>query len=73
MKRFFAFALLAALGAFTLGCESQQGTTESKTQTTTTQRTDGKKTSETTTTTDTKTRPAPVTPDPSGQPAEPTK
>ena len=73
MKRFFAFALVAALGAVTIGCESQQGMTESKTQTTTTQRTDGKKTSETTTTTDTKTRPAPVTPDPGGQPVEPTK
>ena len=56
MKRFLAFVLIAALGVFTIGCESQKGTTENKTETTTTQTKDGKTTGETTTSTDTKTK-----------------
>ena len=50
MKRFLAFVLIAALGVFTIGCETKKGTTEKKTQTTTTQMKDGKTTDETTTT-----------------------
>lgn len=50
MKRFLALALVAALGVFTFGCEAKKGTTENKTQTTTTQTKDGKVTGETTTT-----------------------
>ena len=42
MKRFLAFVLIAALGIFTIGCESKKGTTEKKTETTTTQTKDGK-------------------------------
>jgi hypothetical protein len=73
MKSFLAFALVATLGVFMIGCENQQGTTENKTQTTTTLSKDGKKTSETTVTTDTKTRPVPVTPDSGGKPTETAK
>ena len=51
MKRFLAFVLIAALGVFTIGCENQKGTTENKTETTTTQTKDGKTTGETTNTT----------------------
>ena len=72
MKRFLPLVLIAALGVLAVGCENQQGTTENKTQTTTTQTKDGKKTSETTVTTDTKTRPAPVTPNSGGKPTEKT-
>lgn len=63
MNRFLALVLIAALGAFTIGCESKKGTTENKFQTTTTQTKDGKVTGATTTTTTdtTKTTP-PVTP-----------
>ena len=53
MKRFLAFALIAALGVVTIGCES--GTTKNKTETKTTQTKDGKTTGETTTSTETKT------------------
>ena len=56
MKRFPAFVLISALGVFTIGCDSQKGTTENKTVTTTTQTKDGKTTGETTTTNDTKTK-----------------
>ena len=59
MKSFLAFVVIAALGVFTIGCESQKGTTENKTETTTTQTKDGKMTGETTNTTDTKTTTAP--------------
>lgn len=55
MRRFLALALVVALGVFTIGCDSQQGTTGNKTQTTTTQTKDGKTTGETTTSTETKT------------------
>ena len=50
MKRFLAFVLIAALGVVTIGCDSQKGTTQNKTKTTTTQTKDGKTTGETTTT-----------------------
>ncbi len=63
MKRFLACVLIAALGVFTVGCETKKGTTENKTETTITQTKDGKTTSETTTTTDRKTTTPPVTPD----------
>ena len=49
MKCFLALVLIATLGVFTIGCETNKGTTENKTQTTTTQRKDGKTTDETTT------------------------
>ena len=52
MKRFLAFVLIAALGVFTIGCDSKKGTTQNKTETKTTQTKDGKITGETTTTTD---------------------
>ena len=55
MKRFLALVVIAALGVFTIGCDSQKGTSENKTVTTTTQTKDGKTTSETTTN-DTKTK-----------------
>jgi hypothetical protein len=51
MKSFLALILIAAIGVFTIGCEAKKGTTENKTQTTTTQTKDGKMTGETTTTT----------------------
>ena len=57
MKCFLAFVLISALGVFTIGCDSQKGTTENKTVTTTTQSKDGKTVTETTTTNDTKTKP----------------
>ena len=47
MNRFLALVLIAALGALTIGCESKKGTTQNKTQTTTTQTKDGKITGET--------------------------
>jgi hypothetical protein len=62
MKRFPAWVLIAALGVWTIGCESQKGTTENKTETKTTQTKDGKTTGETTTTVDTKTTTTPATP-----------
>jgi hypothetical protein len=55
MKRFLAFALIAALGVFTIGCE-KKSTTQDKIQTTTTQTKDGKVVGETTTTNETKTK-----------------
>jgi hypothetical protein len=58
MKRFLAFIVIAALGAFTIGCDSQKGTTESKTVTRTTQSKDGKTVTEKTTN-DTKTTTTP--------------
>ena len=54
MKSFLAFVLIVGLGILTIGCDSQKGTTENKTVTTTSQSKDGKTTSETTTS-DTKT------------------
>jgi hypothetical protein len=53
ITRFLPLKGVTALGVFTIGCESKTGTTENKTQTTTTQSKDGKITSETTTSTDT--------------------
>jgi hypothetical protein len=44
MKRFLAFVLISALGVFTIGCDSQKGTTQDKTETKTTQTKDGKTT-----------------------------
>ena len=55
MKCFLAFVVIAALGTFTIGCDSQKGTSENKTVTTTSQAKDGKTTSEMTTN-DTKTK-----------------
>ena len=55
MKRFLTFVAIAALGVFTIGCESQTGTNENKTETTTTQSKDGKMTGETTNSTETTT------------------
>ena len=62
MKRFLASVLIAVLGVLTIGCESQKGTTENKTETKTSQTKDGKTTGETTTTVDTKTTTTPATP-----------
>jgi ABC-type glycerol-3-phosphate transport system substrate-binding protein len=66
MKLLLASVLIAVLGTLTIGCESQKGTTENKTETKTSQTRDGKTTSETTTTVDTKTTTTPVTPDGGG-------
>lgn len=66
MKLFLASVLIAVLGILTIGCESQKGTTENKTETRTSQTRDGKTTSETTTTVDTKTTTTPATPDGGG-------
>jgi hypothetical protein len=66
MKRFLAFIVVAALGVLTIGCESQKGTTDNRTETKTTQTKDGKTTGETTTTVDTKTTTTPATPDSGG-------
>ena len=66
MKRLLASVLIAALGVLTIGCESQKGTTENKTETKTSQTKDGKTTGETTTTVDTKTTTTPATPDGGG-------
>ena len=63
MKRFLALVLIAGLGVWTIGCESQKGKTENKTETTTSQTKDGKTTGETTTTVDTKTAITPAVPD----------
>jgi len=62
MKLLLASVLIAVLGILTIGCESQKGTTENKTETKTSQTRDGKTTSETTTTVDTKTTTTPATP-----------
>jgi hypothetical protein len=72
MKSFLAFVVFAALGVFTIGCESQKGTTENKTETTTTQTKDGKTTGETTNTVDTKTTIPPATPEGGGTATEKT-
>jgi hypothetical protein len=55
MKSFPGFVLIAALGVFTIGCDSNKSTTQDKTETKTTQTKDGKIVGETTTTNDTKT------------------
>jgi hypothetical protein len=63
MRRLLALALVAAVGTFTIGCETKKGTSEYKTETTTTQTKDGKVTGETkTTTTDSATTAAPAKP-----------
>jgi hypothetical protein len=66
MKRFLALVLIAGLGVFAIGCESQKGTTENKTETKTLQTKDGKTTGETTTTVDRKTATTPAAPDGGG-------
>lgn len=66
MKCFLALVLIGVLGVFTIGCESQKGSTQNKTETKTTQTRDGKTTGETTTTFDTKTTTTPATPDSGG-------
>jgi hypothetical protein len=60
MKCFLTLVLIAALGVFTIGCGSQNDTTEKKTETKTTQTKDGKITGETKTSTDTKTTTPPA-------------
>jgi hypothetical protein len=73
MNRCLAFVLLATLGMFTIGCESKEGTTGYKSETTTTQTEDGKVTGETvTTTTDTTKTTPPVTPGAGGTTTEKT-
>jgi hypothetical protein len=72
MKRFPAFVLIAALGVFIIGCEGQKGTTENKTETTSSQTKDGKMTGERTTTVDTKTTTTPATTDGGGMSTEKT-
>ena len=72
MKWFLASVLIAALGVFTIGCESKTGTTEKKTETKTSQTKDGKTTGETTTTVDTKTTTNPATPAAGGTTTEKT-
>jgi hypothetical protein len=67
MKRVLAFVLVAALGVCTIGCENKKGTTENKTQTTTTHTQDGKTTRTTTTTTETTETTPPVAPDAGGK------
>lgn len=66
MKLFLPSALIAVLGTLAVGCESQKGTTENRTETKTSQTRDGKTTSETTTTVDTKTTTTPATADGGG-------
>ena len=63
MKSFLALFLIAAIGVFTIGCDTKKGTTENTTKTTVTETKDGKVTgkSETTTTDTLKTVP-PATP-----------
>ena len=56
MKRFLACVVIAALGVFTIGCDSNKSTTQNKTETKTTQTKDGKVVGETTTTNETKTK-----------------
>ncbi len=56
MTRFLAFVLIAALGIFSIGCESKKGTTQKKSETTTTQTKDGRITGETTTSTEVNTK-----------------
>ncbi len=72
MKSVVAFVLFAALGVFAIGCESQKGTTENKTETTTTQTKDGKTKGETTNTVDAKTTTPPTTPEGGGTATEKT-
>jgi hypothetical protein len=74
MKRFLALVLIASLGLLTIGCEGQKGTTENKTETTTSQAKDGKTIESTTTTTTdtTKTTPS-VTPGAAGKTTETAK
>ena len=72
MKRFLASVLIAAMGVLTIGCEGKKGTTDNKTETTTTQTKDGKTVGETTNTVERKTTTTPVTPDGSGTTTEKT-
>ena len=72
MKSFPAFVLIAALGVLAIGCDSTTGTTQNKTETTTTQTKDGKTTGETTNTVDTKTTIPPATPEGGGTATEKT-
>jgi hypothetical protein len=72
MKRFLVSVLIAALGVLPLGCESQKGTTEHKTETKISQIKDGATTGETTTTVDRKVTTTPATADGSGTTTEQT-
>ena len=72
MKRFLAFVLIAVLGVVTIGCESDKGTTQNKTQTKTTQTKDGKITGGMTTTTTDTMKTTPVTPAAGGTTTEKT-
>ena len=72
MKRFLALFLISTLGVLTIGCESQKGTTENKTETTTSQTKDGKTMGERTTTVDTKTTTTPATAEGGGTTTEKT-
>ena len=60
MKCFLACVLIAALGVFTIGCESKKGTTEYKTETKATQTEEGKTTGEVKTSTTDTTKTTPV-------------
>jgi ABC-type oligopeptide transport system substrate-binding subunit len=70
MKRLFAFLMVAALSALTIGCDNKS-TTENKTETKTSQTKDGK-TTDTTNTTETKKSTTPPTTDGSGTTTEQT-
>ncbi len=59
MKRFLTFVLIAALGTFAIGCNSNKGTTQKKSETTTTHTEDGRVTGETTHSTEVKTQATP--------------
>jgi hypothetical protein len=61
MTRFLAFVLVVTLVTFIIGCETQKGTDEYKTQTTTTETKDGKVTGEKTLTTTDTTKTVPTT------------
>ena len=67
MKRFLPLVIIAAMSVFTIGCESQTGTTVNKTETTNSQSKDGKTTETKTTTTDTTKTTPPVDPDAGGK------
>ena len=72
MNRVFTFVLIAVLSVLTIGCGSQKGTTENKTEMKTLQTKDGKTMGERTTTVDTKTTTTPETPDGGGTTIEKT-
>jgi hypothetical protein len=74
MKRFLAVLLIAALGAFAIGCDTKKGMTENTTKTTVTQTKDGKVVDKTeTTTTDTMKTPPAAAPGAGGNTNDATK